>query len=114
MHKQIAEMWTSALRSGEYAQGGFVLLNKNQFCCLAVLCDIHSKQTGNSWCDVEESEEKTYLGESNFLPREVMEWAGMNSICGEVSGTNLAYLNDEKSFSFNSIADLIDENWESL
>lgn len=114
MHKQIAEMWTSALRSRKYAQGSFVLLNKNQFCCLAVLCDIHSKQTGNGWCDVEESEEKTYLGESNFLPPEVVEWSGMNSKNGQIFGTNLAYLNDEKNLCFSQIADLIDNNWEQL
>ena len=114
MNKQIADRWISALRSGEYTQGAFVLLSKQRFCCLAVLCDLHAKETGNRWQEVEDSQEQTYLGESNFLPHEVMSWAGMNSQTGRINGTTLAYLNDEKNLSFNLISDLIKENWDLL
>ena len=114
MNKQIAEQWSAALQSGEYTQGGFMLLCNNQFCCLGVLCDLHAKETGNNWIGVEDSNERKYLNESGFLPREVMNWAEMNSNTGSFGGTTLAYLNDNTGLSFKSIAGIIDKNWMHL
>jgi hypothetical protein len=44
----------------------------------------------------------------------VKNWAEMNSHDGSLGGTTLAYLNDNSGFSFKSIADIIDKNWEDL
>ena len=114
MNKQIDEQWSAALRSGEYKQGGFMLLCNNHFCCLGVLCDLHAKETGNHWVGVEDSDERKYFDEPGFLPQEVKNWAEMNSHDGSLGGTTLAYLNDNSGFSFKSIADIIDKNWEDL
>lgn len=44
MNKTLKNKWLKALRSGEYAQGvGRLRTNKDEFCCLGVLCDISGK-----------------------------------------------------------------------
>jgi hypothetical protein len=91
-----------------------MLLCNNHFCCLGVLCDLHAKETGNHWVGVEDSNERKYFDEPGFLPQEVKNWAEMNSHDGSLGGTTLAYLNDNSGFSFKSIADIIDKNWEDL
>lgn len=41
MNQEIKEKWLKALRSGKYKQGKYYLRNnKNEFCCLGVLCNL--------------------------------------------------------------------------
>jgi hypothetical protein len=49
MNPEIKARWVAALRSGEYQQTTGNLRTENGFCCLGVLCDLHSKATGIEW-----------------------------------------------------------------
>ena len=55
MRKDVADMWVSALRSGEYAQTTQFLRKGGGFCCLGVLCDLHQRRTNaGEWKDHED------------------------------------------------------------
>ena len=68
-------------------------------------------------------------GETQFLPREVMEWSGIRTSDGRIEGMyrqmpersvlqqvpeSIVHLNDKRRLSFSEIADLIEEHWEKL
>ena len=75
MRPDIKKRWCEALRSGEYTQGWRSLLvmsnGKKTYCCLGVLCDLYSKETGRAW------EDNRFLGCMPYLPPEVSHWAGL-------------------------------------
>ena len=115
MKEAIRDRWTEALRSGKYKQLvgrlSWGTAPEQEFCCLGVLCDLHSAETGEQW-----DGDAMYLLQNMGLPQEVLEWAGLppNSNAVEVdlkvdSGTTtLAGLNDGGA-SFETIADIIEE-----
>lgn len=72
MNKEVKAKWVAALRSGEYKQATGRLRSDDGFCCLGVLCDLHSKETGEGWGPA-----YTYSGESATLDRRVVAWASM-------------------------------------
>lgn len=72
MNQEIKQRWLAALRSGEYQQAHGRLRNGDSFCCLGVLCDLHSKTTGNAWGD-----DDRYFSVDGALPPEVQEWSGL-------------------------------------
>jgi hypothetical protein len=123
MRKDIADMWVSALRSGEYAQTKQFLRKGGGFCCLGVLCDLHQRRTNaGEWEDVEGRLEAAYvcsLDEDNYsrtcLPEDVYEWADCapDPSAAEV-GLPLAVLNDDHGYTFDLLADLIEEHWRDL
>ena len=118
MNRDIRDLWAEALRSGRYEQTTGQLAGGTQgvprFCCLGVLCDLHSSVTHHDW------QGDTYLGEDCLLPGMVAKWAGLcdGQILGDGSttvevrheggDTTLADLND-KGVSFMDIADIIEE-----
>lgn len=52
LHPVVKDQWLKALRSGDYKQGRRMLRSgKDEYCCLGVLCDLHSKDT---WYPAEE------------------------------------------------------------
>lgn len=114
MKKEIAQLWSRALRSGEFSQGfGFLDLG-DSYCPLGVLanlamcfgiCDFAPKNGKGSFDD--------QLGR---IPVSVMEWAEMHGQNGEMKGefVNLTFYNDKLKYSFNDIAVIVDENWEKL
>jgi hypothetical protein len=121
----IKERWITALESGEYKQGTGVLRNENEFCCLGVLCDLHSRETGERW-ETDEYPSTYYLGEMCFLPLEVADWAFDNFDAEEDDEYNIANIqsvpgfreahppsliaaNDTDNYSFKQIAQLIKE-----
>ena len=105
MNKSVKLKWKKALISGEYKQGKEVLKQlDNSFCCLGVLCDIHSKETDTSWD--ENAYGATYRNESIELPPEVVEWAGIDFDIQE----KLIDMNDIQDKSFIDIAYYIDKN----
>lgn len=132
MHEQVKELWTEALRSGKYTQTTGALrrvrdgVNENVeppepvkagFCCMGVLCDISDRHT---WSEPGLNDGAAdYMGFSGVLPPDVMDWAGLNSEDGILSGgpdtgnENLVSHNDAGS-TFAEIADLIDQHWEEL
>ena len=127
MNQRIKKLWIKALRSGDYNQGeNFLNIVKSDgtetHCCLGVLCELASIEgivtrrmhinhasfghRKNKY-SVEDCEH-----EIEFLPKEVMDWAELDSEDPFVEFNNeqstLANLNDTNQ-SFKKIADVIEE-----
>lgn len=127
MNKEIKEKWLKALRSGDYKQGiGQLKNDKDEFCCLGVLCDIYSKETNTPWVNkyIDRSQltiiDKDHTG--LLLPPEVKKWAGIednndaiNVDKKENRAVNLTQLNDGDTAyridkrTFAEIANIIEE-----
>jgi hypothetical protein len=142
MDQLIAKKWVAALRSGKYKQGKGVLhdQDKNTYCCLGVLCDLYVQENNNkdSYC------EQRMLSDSSIvtafdritgtLPRDVRMWAGINDDNGEfkydkpIPSRDTSYFRDEQTclltsmndgeyghdFTFEEIANIIEEQWRQL
>ena len=82
MKASVKMAWLKALRSGRYLQNRKGLRTEHKFCCLGVLCDLHRRVHHGKW-DLfqvaDEGYDYRYLGECLFLPKEVQEWAGIDS-----------------------------------
>ena len=106
MNQEIKAKWLNALRSGEYKQTDDQLRDSQGYCCLGVLCDLHSKETNTNWI------QDTYLTEEVSLPRAVKIWINFVSankttvVIKNVSRT-LAEHNDDGR-TFLEIADAIE------
>lgn len=136
MNPEVKKKWITALRSGEYKQTKHVLkcgifedyftemrpkaagsdkemtINSFGFCCLGVLCDLHSKESNKLW---EETKlrfcEFEYDGATTTLPDSVKEWAGLETHDGTInSNKTLTSLND-LGISFSQIADEIEKHF---
>jgi hypothetical protein len=125
MKQEVMKQWVKALRSGEYKQGRSSLRNKDHFCCLGVLCDLHSKTDGHraTWSVPDFCGDMKYGAidkNETELPASVMRWAGMHSPNPVLEFSSLAEpvlefpslaeLNDNGR-TFGEIADLIEKNW---
>jgi hypothetical protein len=138
MKPEIKEKWLAALRSGEYEQvKGYLAVevgdNKKNFCCLGVLCDLAIKDGLEiSVKEVQGTEDEwvySYHGATVALPNKVREWAGLLEVNPRVDVSkhtdrreinqlieksrkpmpNISMLNDDASWDFNQIADIIEE-----
>ena len=114
MNKKVKKKWLKALRSGEYKQGNSYLRIDDTFCCLGVLCDIHSKETNRNW--QKSKGEYRYVGRPYDIPDIVLRWAGLslanvgdNYRCVAYKGKkkHLAAVNDD-GYSFKQIANIIE------
>lgn len=117
MRKDIADMWVSALRSGEYAQTKELLRDDGGYCCLGVLCDLHRRRTnagawsGSAYCILHTADD----GSETVLPDGVQQWAGVRGDpMDERTGEFFTRLNDDLAYSFAQLADVIQEQWENL
>lgn len=79
MNSVIKAIWVEALLSGEYKQGTNYLKDGDKFCCLGVLCDLHSKTALKraEW-EPDCTGGSTYLGDDVGLPEIVEDWAGFS------------------------------------
>lgn len=139
MKQNIMKKWVKALRGGKFKQGTGTLKQFNskgqtQHCCLGVLCELYNSKMKKNKKKV--LPEKVYDNDSDFshgysrfggnkegLPKEVKDWAGMKNSLGKFEADKvdeygdreecLADLNDLGQ-KFNTIADIIEKNWESL
>jgi hypothetical protein len=126
--KKIANMWITALRSGEYTQGYRALCrvdhnnNSKSYCCLGVLCDLYQKnQTKNKKKKLSVKPETTgstviaFDSNSGVLPQAVQNWAGMSSFNGHIpgGGPNLVKMNDNGK-TFIEISDQIEKHYKEL
>ena len=107
MNKDIKKKWIEALRSGEYKQAQHQLRDGDCFCCLGVLCDIHSRETGVEW------DNGFYERNQTHLPLLVIIWAGLGSENVYLSDNScLTDYNDGSMFvdtkNFAEIADIIE------
>lgn len=105
MNPEVKKRWIEALP--QYKQGTKVLRYNDEFCCLGVLCDLHAKETGNTWDYVPTTVEFKYLNATAHLPMEVVKWAGLHSESPECGGAFLTETNDLR-VPFKDIAILID------
>lgn len=137
MNAEIKKKWIDALRSGEYKQGKSFLQKHNLFCCLGVLCDLHSKENDEGfWQEAQPGEtsgglfyglfidDKKELKysihvSSSSLPPVVIDWANKGipaniviDKIGEINGNYIALtqLNDSGK-SFAEIANIIEEKF---
>ena len=96
-----------ALRSGKYQQCQSSLRKGNKFCCLGVACDVSKVgywEHENVYCS------KTERG-NGFLTKEVQNYYGFPCMAGIDAGKGgLNILNDSYNFSFEQIAQVI-EDW---
>ena len=105
MNSKWKQRWLEALRSGDYAQGKFMLKRpEDRYCCLGVLCDIYSKENKGEWS----KSHFVYGGEvsRNYLPKNLSKYLGIT----KAQESRLSSLNDE-GVSFRTIADIIEEEF---
>lgn len=125
MNKELKTKWLEALRSGEYKQSREILKDENGFCCLGVLCDLTHpdawvgyKGDGGIW--KYHSEANTYTMEDDYgeplKEKSVFEDAELaDDLLYEFGLTEkeqriLINKNDTDKWTFNQIADWIEEN----
>lgn len=128
MKPEIKQRWLEALRSGDYQQGRCFLRydfedGKSEYCCLGVLCDIYSKENEGSWEESSSRRQVERDGKSaaiqdfkvsdgqvdQYLPDEVVKWAGLDSRDPDVGDAYVSQMNDT-GIPFENIADKIEEN----
>jgi len=123
MNEAIKAKWVAALLSNEYEQTEGVLRNGRGYCCLGVLCDIYSQETGVEWAVP--NEYFTMHGAESTLPIEVRRWAELADEHGayvEVmtdengathppypANPSLTELNDRWGYDFKQIAEVIEQ-----
>lgn len=136
MNPEIKDRWLEKLESGEYDQTSGELRNDEGYCCLGVLCEV-AVEDGV----IERGEEVGYLTayagyyssksdvpfiENSTLPKEVVEWAGLedrnptvpfsagcDGDCDDyecMTDLELSELNDGEHLNFVEIATYIREN----
>lgn len=116
MRPSIKKKWVAALRSGDYKQGRDQLRNeKNEFCCLGVLCNIHAQE--HPRIAAQQEDPLSYMGEEGDCPDEVEKWAGLKGRIHEPLFDPvtqeffcLIELNDFDQLSFDEIADVIERS----
>jgi len=124
MYKDIKKKWVNALRSGEHSQTQGNLKDDTGYCCLGVLCDIYSKESGEVWQPTIAPDEKIIYEIHNSygtLPTAITNWAGTNSDSPYVKikiidpkgntekiNVSLDQLNDDYHYNFSQIADIIE------
>lgn len=111
MKKDIKERWVKGLLSGNYKEATGNLKSISGFSCLGVLCDIYSKEKKIPWKNhsedyPKESDYKVIHFNRSFLPIEVQEWAGLNTMDPQILGKSLTHYEE----SFKEIAALIEQN----
>jgi hypothetical protein len=120
---EVKKAWVQALRSGDYTQSTGRLRTEGGFCCLGVLCDLAVDAGIGKWND-ELRFETPYESNPYDLPPAVSTWAGgkvsgreltAEHVSAAVDGENilvadlLVGFNDDHKFTFNQIADLIED-----
>jgi hypothetical protein len=130
---EIKTKWVNALRSGKYSQTKSCLKDDKGFCCLGVLTDIYISEHENAeWEKVsseyaemldlkDRGEVSEFNGTAEMLSPEVYKWVSgaddtyyaelkifLESDFGP-SKVTLWELNDIHEYSFDQIADLIEE-----
>ena len=112
-----AKKWVAALRSGKYRQGRGALCRDDSFCCLGVACDVYQKEVGGMQVR-QVANMVQFNGETGVLPKVVRLWLGTFDENPDLVGADtntcpLAARND-RGESFESLADLIEKNAESV
>ena len=109
------EKWVEALRSGDYEQTQGCLQDSKGYCCLGVACVVYEKETG--W-KLPRNTDGFYSGIHLGLSfSKVRRWLGLNGNEAPVNDPDiecLTGLNDEKEYTFEQIAEVIESEPEGL
>ena len=124
MNEAIKAKWLADLRSGKFPQTDSVLRNDEGYCCLGVLCDLYSRETGVEW-EPRSSNQFSMHSATSVLPYEVEQWADLPHEYGAYVAVSKRYdegeettvfhspslteLNDQWQYDFRQIADVIEE-----
>jgi hypothetical protein len=124
MKADIKAKWLADLRSGKFPQTDGVLRNDEGYCCLGVLCDLYSRETGVEW-EPRSSNQFSMHSATSVLPYEVEQWAGLTHEHGGYvwvskdhdegerntvdHSPSLTELNDQWQYDFRQIADVIEQ-----
>lgn len=113
MKKEIADMWVEALRSGKYRQGQGGLRSSRGYCCLGVLCDL---ATSHIVLQIREFNSVLfYDGAEAYPPDSVRHWSGLQSLAGDYDSKKFSLVGqNDGGASFETVAALIEKNWENL
>ena len=136
---ELRERWIKALRSDKYEQTQNNLRNVNGYCCLGVLCDVIMKETKpeQGWeLDEDRSAYSLFGAHYGGLPTTYQQMMGLITDEGEIelnlikneatairlkeyeAGTServiLTVLNDSGKWSFEDIADLIENEPQAI
>jgi hypothetical protein len=107
MNQEVKAKWIQALRSGKYKQGQAYLRKDDSYCCLGVLCDLNESR---QWTPINHPVKKIYSPfpdeDHEVLPKNISEWANLTGFDQE----ELIELNDTDNYTFEQIADYIEEN----
>lgn len=114
MKEDIKNLWVEALRSGKYKQSKNRLKTDDGYCCLGVLCEISNLDTF-----IKPLECDYYVYFKNFTMPNLLvrQWAGLKEDSQYLDKDPLeilAQLNDRDGYSFNQIADYIENSWKDL
>ena len=111
-----AKTWVAALRSGDFLQSSLAGLRpvEDTYSCLGVACDLYPfgswyEGTRGHWGYQADFENKLWS-----LPRDVAEWLGLSSPDGAYDDGVLGLLREADGFTFDVIADVIEEEPEGL
>lgn len=112
MNKEAIKKWTDALRSGKYKQGIGALKRVEDgeicHCCLGVACEVFKDELNLKEI---EGDLFSFDGERFGLPRIVSNHLEFNYLVGTPNSTfSIVTLNDSGIFTFEEIADIIDNN----
>jgi hypothetical protein len=118
MKPEIKAQWVTALKSGKYTQAKGALRTPEGHCCLGVLCEIlpefrieDSEDGHGDEVHIKEGHTNNVVwsdGSMTLIDR-VVEEAGITVMPGYMVST-LAVMNDSGNYSFEQIADWIEEN----
>lgn len=131
MSKKNRELWKQALRSGEFSQGKSTLQSEDGYCCLGVGAQVYHECTGRP---VKRDEYGRFEGITLTSEPEIQSWLGLHSAGGSMRHVPLSklikyissvkelppeklehmclslwWLNDTAGFTFEEIADFMDE-----
>lgn len=112
MDSEIKQKWVDALRSGKYKQGKSCLRRADRYDVLGVLCDVHDP---DGWGEVDPNHGGVrHRGEIGGIGREMREEFGFEkyvAIPEPVDGNRLLTQLNDKGYTFEQIADIIDKQF---
>jgi len=103
------QLWTNALRSGEYKQIRSKLgLEGVGYCCLGVACEVAIQKGLAIERGVSVNGGINFGGSDCDLTATVMEWYGFDNETVELEDTSALDLNDTEEYTFSQIADEVE------
>ena len=116
MSATVREQWIEELRSGKYNQGQYRLKRETDsgplYCCLGVLCQVlrleetpYESEELYGYRDGDEAGVIEFAGMIGTVPDEASKAAGMT----QAEAHRLASLNDSGRFSFDLLANVIED-----